>query len=433
MNIHEIYEFYLKSGQVTSDSRKCLPGTIFFALKGDKFDGNNFASDALKNGCSYAIVDNPELKNKADHIWVPDALRTLQQLATLHRLKSELKVIAITGSNGKTTTKELISVILAEKYRIWSTQGNLNNHIGVPLTLLSIPPGTQIAVVEMGANHKGEISDLCEIAQPDMGLITNIGKAHLEGFGSLEGVKQAKKELYSYLIKHGGEIFINDDNPILKDLLGDHLSGVYRYGGDKSCEVCGSYLKSDPLMSFQWKSPFSEWTNVQTQLTGTYNFENALAAVIVGVHFAVPQNLINSALTRYKPLNYRSQLLQTKTNKIVLDAYNANPSSMQVALKHFDTMKASNKIVILGEMKEVGKESHAEHKKIIAQLQTMSINKCILVGNEFKNTFPHDEKFLWFLNSEDLLSFINRQPLSHSLILIKGSRINKLEKLSEFL
>ncbi|TCO09659.1 UDP-N-acetylmuramoyl-tripeptide--D-alanyl-D-alanine ligase [Natronoflexus pectinivorans] len=433
MELNQIYDSYLKSGIVTTDSRTCFAGAIYFALKGERFDGNNYALEALKKGCSLAVVDDVSLKNEPHCIWVPDALKTLQQLATHHRHQTQVKVIGITGSNGKTTTKELIAEVLKTSFSTWFTQGNLNNHIGVPLTLLSMPPGTQIAVVEMGANHIGEIAQLCDIAQPDMGLITNVGKAHIEGFGSFEGVKKAKGELYNHLKTQGNEIFINGDNHHLKEMIGDYNGTIFRYGNDDNYKVTGRNVKTDPFLSFEWKSENQEWEKVSTQLTGAYNYENVLVAITIGLHFGISAKEINKAINNYQPVNHRSQIIKTEHNTVILDAYNANPSSMEAALSNFADMKGDNKILILGGMKELGKECQKEHQELVEKALKVQPKTCFLVGAEFQNTSTGAESINYFEKSEDLREHLVSNRIVNATILLKGSRANKLEELLDLL
>ncbi|MFO8002001.1 MAG: UDP-N-acetylmuramoyl-tripeptide--D-alanyl-D-alanine ligase, partial [Marinilabilia sp.] len=335
-NIENLYEVYLESGIISTDTRKLVPGSIFFALKGDRFDGNRFAREALKQGCRLAVVDDAALKGEPGCFVVPDVLEALQQLAGYHRRNLRIPVIGITGSNGKTTTKELITSVLSQKFKVWHTPGNLNNHIGVPLTLLSMKADTEIAVVEMGANHIGEIAALCEIARPDHGLITNVGNAHLEGFGSFEGVRQGKGELYTFLKRTGGEIFINIDNHWLLDMVGDYP--WIGYGTGNEAVVKGSNASAGPLLSFELTTSRVDRMPVNTNLLGLYNLENLLAAASIAHYFGVEEELVREAFENYLPENNRSQFMNTAQNRLLLDAYNANPSSMKAALDHFSTI-----------------------------------------------------------------------------------------------
>ncbi|HLW06091.1 MAG TPA: UDP-N-acetylmuramoyl-tripeptide--D-alanyl-D-alanine ligase, partial [Marinilabiliaceae bacterium] len=428
-----LYNSYLKSGKVTTDSRHTPLGSIYFALKGDRFDGNDFALSALEAGCALAVVDDVRLKDTEGCFWVSDALKTLQKLATHHRVQSGMKVLGITGSNGKTTTKELVAAVLSQKYKMGFTQGNLNNHIGVPLTLLSMPKDVELAVVEMGANHINEISFLCEIAQPDWGLITNVGKAHLEGFGSFEGVMTAKSELYAYLKKHKKPIFINDDNPFLTEMLAGYNISLVKYGTTESLFVRGKEAKAEPFLEFEWKSLDLSWQKTTMQLSGLYNFENALAAVAIGRYFEVSAAEINKALEDYQPKNHRSQVVKTKQNTLFLDAYNANPTSMAAALDNFEKTTAYNKILVLGGMKELGSESKEEHLKLVNRLKNTSFTQCFLVGEEFQEILPKDKRFYWFSTGEELCRHLKNNSITDNYILVKGSRANKLEEVVDFL
>ncbi len=429
--IAELYEVFLQSGKVSTDTRQIIPGSIFFALKGERFDGNKFAQMALNNGCLLAVVDDKSLENKDGCFWVPDVLKALQDLARYHRQQIKIPVIGITGSNGKTTTKELIAAVLSKKFNIWFTRGNYNNHIGVPLTLLSIPPATQIAVIEMGANHVGEIADLCSIALPDHGLITNVGKAHLEGFGSFEGVKKGKGELYAFLKSVGGEIFINVDNEHLMDMIGDYP--WIGYGKGKNAVVRASGVSADPLLKLFLTTSRVEKLPVSTFLTGLYNLDNVLAAASVGHYFGVDEELIKEAVENYVPENNRSQFFNSGKNQVLLDAYNANPSSMGVALENFGAIGHSKKILVLGGMKELGSDSVKEHAQLLSTLESMDFETCFLTGEEFKTIVPDDNRFQWFKDTASLKNYLEKRKIRDALILIKGSRANRLEGISEVL
>jgi len=338
MNINSIYALFLKHPLITTDSRNCLKGSLFFALKGASFNGNLFAKDAIQKGCSYAFVDEKEFADDENIFYVPDSLKALQQLAKKHRETLGIPVIGITGSNGKTTTKELIASVLQQKYRVLYTQGNLNNHIGVPLTLLKLTENDELAVIEMGANHQGEIKELVNIALPDYGLITNIGKAHLEGFGSFEGVIKTKGELYDFLREHRKKVFINQDNEILRSISA-RLDKI-TYGTNDTYCVKGEILNSEPFLSINWNKHI-----IHTNLIGGYNFENVLAAIAVGSYFGIPDDKIVKALEAYIPQNNRSQFKETGKNRLIIDAYNANPTSMKAALFNFFQMSFPNKMV----------------------------------------------------------------------------------------
>lgn len=431
MELQKLYSYFKESTGVTTDSRNCNPGSLFFALRGERFNGNEYALQALSEGCLLAVVDDEILDGIPGCFYVPDVLKALQQLATMHRQASGARFVGITGSNGKTTTKELMASVLSEKYNVWYTRGNLNNHIGVPLTLLSMPPQTEVAVIEMGANHIGEIALLSAIAQPDLGLITNVGKAHLEGFGSFEGVKKAKGELYDFLKSHKRQVFINVDNNHLTEMLGSWPK--IGYGTREGELVTGRQAIAEPFLGFEWKTDGSDWHMAKTNLTGLYNFENALAAVCVGTYFEVPPHLIAKALESYEPVNNRSQLTQTTRNQVLMDAYNANPSSMGAALINFSRMEGRDKALILGGMKELGHDSVAEHQALVNNILEMDFNHCLLVGPEFKELVPDDRRFAWFESVAQLIQHLRETGLSHHLILVKGSRSNQLEKVLEAL
>ncbi|MGQ1890256.1 UDP-N-acetylmuramoyl-tripeptide--D-alanyl-D-alanine ligase [Thermophagus sp. OGC60D27] len=430
-DIVRLYEIFLECGQVTTDTRKMTPGTIYFALKGERFDGNTFAKEALKAGCRLAVVDDEKLRDEEGCFWVPDVLTTLQKLARYHRQKLDIPVIGITGSNGKTTTKELIAAVLKKKYDVWYTQGNLNNHIGVPLTLLSMPPRTQIAIVEMGANHMDEISELCGIALPNHGLITNVGKAHLEGFGSFEGVKKAKGELYEFLKKNGGEIFINVDNDVLLSMVG-HYPWI-GYGTGKDAVVRAENVSATPMLSFDLFTSRVTGLRIETQLVGLYNRDNVLAAASLGHYFGIEEELVKEALESYIPGNNRSQYIRTQRNQVILDAYNANPTSMRAALVNFRLMEHARKVLIIGGMKELGEESVSEHQALISEIMRLNFVECFFTGNEFAGILPADNRFKWFSDTNLLKEALQKKPISDALILVKGSRANQLERIVEFL
>ena len=431
MKIKHLYDIFKQCASVITDSRNCKRDAMFFALKGENFDGNKYAVQALNDGCKYAVVDDASLSGISDSILVvDDALATLQKLASYHRQMLNAKIIGITGTNGKTTTKELISSVLSEKYKIWFTQGNLNNHIGVPLTLLSMPDDTEIGVIEMGANHKGEIEFLCNIAQPDLGLITNVGKAHLEGFGSFEGVMETKAELYKHLYNKQFPAFININNNHLKKMIGE--GKFISYGTSPDAYIMGQNAQASPNLQFEWKQNGSEtWEHTKTKLTGIYNFENALAAVCIGTYFDVAAENINKALSEYTPVNNRSQLITTNRNKVLMDAYNANPDSMNAALQNFDAIDFPKKILILGGMKELGNDSNKEHESLLKQIAETNIDSCYLVGNEFKPLLSEYKHYKWFESTIQLTDYLNQHPINNALILIKGSRSNKLETVLE--
>ncbi|MCL2651453.1 MAG: UDP-N-acetylmuramoyl-tripeptide--D-alanyl-D-alanine ligase [Candidatus Azobacteroides sp.] len=430
MKITELYEIYKQYPFITTDTRKHLTHSIFFALKGENFDGNAYIEQALEQGCAYAVGDDPELpKNDYHIIPVKNTLFTLQELARFHRRMLKIPVIGITGTNGKTTTKELVAAVLSSKYNVLYTQGNLNNHIGVPLTLLSMTKKHEFAVIEMGANHPGEIAELAAIAEPDYGLITNVGKAHLEGFGSFENVIKTKSELYRFLGKTGGKIFINQDNPYLNTIPVD-AKKIY-YGAQSGVFARGEIVENDsPFLKLKWFASQQSY-EVKTQLIGNYNFENVLAAIAIGTYFNVEPDKICDAITNYSPQNNRSQLLETANNHLIVDAYNANPTSMLASLENFSNMKTSPKAIIFGDMKELGEESIAEHQKILDLIDKNQFEKVFLCGEIFSDlskgkypSFPHIDLLVEHLKNEKLKGYY---------ILIKGSRGIKLEKAMDYL
>lgn len=414
--INELYEVFCQHPTITTDSRVCPEGSLFFALKGDNFDGNHFALSALEKGCQYAIIDDKSYAIDDRFIVVENVLSTLHQLATLHRKTLGTPIVGITGTNGKTTTKELISAVLSEKYRVLYTQGNLNNHIGVPLTLLRLTKEHDIAVIEMGANHPGEIKTLVNIACPDCGLITNIGKAHLEGFGSLYGVLKTKGELYDYLREHNGHVFINSNNALLKSIA--HKLNVTTYAISGNADIQGSVTACSPFVSIKWHKKGEIPHTVDTHFVGSYNAENMLAAITVGLHFNITPQAINHALKTYRPQNNRSQFVETEHNRLVVDAYNANPTSMMAALENFKTMEFSNKGVILGDMLELGLQSEEEHRHIVEFLKQGQFTSVYLVGKHFGAVA---DQFQHFETTADLIAFLEKQPLQNKTLLIKGS------------
>jgi UDP-N-acetylmuramoyl-tripeptide--D-alanyl-D-alanine ligase len=419
MNIEQLYQLYIKTYLVDTDTRKVRKGSMFFALKGDNFNGNEFAEEALKSGASYAIIDEEKYNTFPHTILVSNALETLQKLANFHRKQLIIPIIALTGSNGKTTTKELINAVLSKKYETAATEGNLNNHIGVPLTLLSMTPKTKIGIIEMGANHLKEIEFSCSITEPNYGLITNFGKAHLEGFGDFEGVIKAKSELYDFLRLNKGTVFINTD---------DELQ-VKQSAGVSSVEfnnIAIKFIEANPFVKVQFKN-----TLIESNLIGKYNYNNISVAIAVGNYFNISENDIKNAIESYIPTNNRSQIIQKGTNKIILDAYNANPSSMQAALENFYQLKGENKIVFLGDMFELGKDSRTEHEKIADLATSYNFSKIFLIGKAFsatgaKNAFV-SESYESFKNST------NYSNINNATILIKGSRGMALERLLDLL
>ena len=429
MEISQLYEIFKQYPSITTDTRNCAKDSIFFALKGDNFNGNQYAKKALELGCKYAIVDEAEFADEAQNIFlVDDCLSTLQQLASFHRSKLSIPVIGITGTNGKTTSKELITAVLAQEFNVLSTHGNLNNHIGVPLTLLKMTKAHEIAVIEMGANHVGEIKALVEIAKPNFGLITNVGHAHIEGFGSFENIIKAKGELYDFLREQkNSKIFIDNDNPYLKE-ISDGIATI-SYGNDESLFVCGKAVANDPYLSFVWRFSKNDHL-VKTNLIGEYNLSNALAAVAIGKYFGVKTSKICKAIEEYTPTNNRSQLKETGKNTLIIDAYNANPTSMNAALLNFTKMDVPNKTLILGDMRELGAESAEEHQKVVDLIASSDIDKAFLVGDNFSNT---KTSYPCFATLDSFLSFLKEKPMENRYILIKGSRGLQLEKCVDLL
>lgn len=427
MDIKSIYSLFIQCDGVSTDSRKCPKDSMFIALKGDNFDGNVFVENAIESGCKFALTSDEQRANNKTIFYVPDTLVALQQLASYHRQQMNATVIAITGTNGKTTTKELTSAVMKAKFGddVINTEGNLNNHIGVPLTLLRIKAHHKYAIVEMGANHPGEIKTLADIALPDYGLITNVGTAHILGFGSFEGVIKTKCELYDNLKMHNGTIFVNGSN----HNIFPKSEGANRivYGVDGS-SLNASVESADPFL----KVKFSNGYSAQTNLIGAYNLENVMAAACVGSHFGVDMPTIVSALENYKPSNNRSQFISTSSNKLIVDAYNANPTSMKAALDNFISLKSdSEKALILGDMLELGKDSEAEHGKIVEMIAASGIKKVMLVGQNFASVAKSGMST--FKNADELIPVLTDNKLNGCLILIKGSNSMKLTKVVEYL
>lgn len=431
MKISELYEIYTKHPFVTTDSRNCIPGSIFFALKGENFNGNHYAKKALDSGCAYAVVDEWDEESSEERIIiVSDVLKTLQDLANYHRRKLKITIIGITGSNGKTTTKELIAAILSKKFNVAFTQGNYNNHIGVPLTLLSINRTHEIGVIEMGANHQGEIKELCEIAEPNIGLITNIGKAHIEGFGSIENVIKTKCELYDFIREKEGKVFVNKDNTTLfeKSMEMDRTL----YGRDNpELFVSGSLSAETPFLYFDWNF-FEHPYQVKTHLVGEYNLDNALAAAAIGKYFGINGQQISNALETYEPKNNRSQFERTANNDLIIDSYNANPSSMKASLEFFVKIPSNlPKVVILGDMKELGDISIDEHQKLIEFVREQDLDKIFLVGSIFSQVVQStilSENILVFEDIDQLNNKLKQEPIKGHYILLKGSHSIKLDQ-----
>ena len=442
MEIKELYKLYQQHPQITTDSRDCPEGSIFLALKGASFDGNQYAVQALEKGCAYAIVDEPEVcqqpnANSQKLILVEDCLQTFKDLAREHRRQFDIPVIGITGTNGKTTTKELIRAVLSECYNVMATEGNFNNDVGVPKTLFRLNEDHDIAVVEMGASHPGDIKTLVETAEPNCGLITNVGHAHLQGFGSFEGVCKTKGELYDFLRTHECPVFVNRDNEHLMKMT-NGLADIYFYGQSDNPDILirGEVISCAPFLKFRWREQdadagyTSEWMEVQTHLIGAYNLDNMLAAITIGYVNNIPFEQINHALENYVPTNNRSQLTETEKNHLIVDAYNANPTSMKAAIDNFHLMEVSPKMAILGMMGELGDVSQEEHQKILALLEEAHFDEVWLVGSEFQKL---DSSFRTFANVDEVKTAIAQEQPAGRYILIKGSNSTKLFQLPELL
>ena len=426
-HIETLYRHFVQSCGVTTDTRRCEPGMMFFALRGDNFDGNSYAAKALEMGCSCVVVDNPQYVVEGDGriLLVEDSLKALQQMARHHRRQLGTPIVGITGTNGKTTTKELVAAVLAKRYHILYTQGNLNNHIGVPLTLLGLTREHEMAIVEMGANHPGDIKELVDIAEPDYGLITNVGLAHLQGFGSLEGVIHTKGEMYDYLrTTPRRTIFLNRDNEYLKGIA--HGLETVTYGQTHDADTQGELVACDPYLRFRWRRGRGEWHQVSTQLIGSYNIDNALCAAAVGCHFGVDEVAVSVALSAYTPHNNRSQLTITPHNRLVVDAYNANPTSMKAALDNFSQMQVPRKMAILGDMKELGQATAQAHQEIVDRLDGCGFDEVWLVGEAFAQT-RHTQRT--FADVEEVKVALQENLPKDFCILIKGSNSMKLASL----
>lgn len=432
MKTSELYKIFESHPIVTTDSRDCPAGSIFFALKGDTFDGNKFAASALEKGCSFAVIDEPEYAaNDGRYIVVDDCLKALKALAREHRRHFDIPVIGITGTNGKTTTKELVSAVLAEKYNVMHTEGNFNNDIGVPKTLLRLKPEHDIAVVEMGASHPGDIKTLVETVEPNYGLITNVGRAHLQGFGSFEGVVKTKGELYDYLrSKPDSTVFIHDENEHLMAIANGLKLVEYGTVANASLSVEGRVEACAPLLRFSWRHGQGEWHDVQTRLIGSYNIYNMLAAATIGLHFGISESQVCHALESYVPSNNRSQLEETGQNHLIVDAYNANPTSMMAALQNFRDMEVEGKMAILGDMRELGSVSLEEHQRIVDFIYEAGLTNTWLVGEEFGRTVCDLQKFK---NVDEVKAEIERHRPTGHYILIKGSNGIKLFQLPRLL
>ncbi len=423
MKIEALYEIFKSHSVISTDTRKISKGCLFFALKGENFNGNKFAKQAIDEGASYAIIDEHEFKTSDHYILVDDVLTILQKLANYHRKQFNIPFIGITGTNGKTTTKEFINAVLSKKYKTSFTQGNLNNHIGVPLTLLSIPSDCEMAIIEMGANHIGEIEFLCKIAEPNYGIITNIGTAHIEGFGSVENIAKTKNELYQAIDTINGKVFVNNDNDILNTL--SQSLNKYTYG-NSNADCQGRLLSSTPSVKLEWNNE-----TITSNLYGSYNYENILAAICIGKYFDVPSIDIKEAIETYTPTNNRSQIIVIDTNTFFLDAYNANPTSMNAAIDTFSESDSKNKLMILGDMLELGEISTEEHQKIVTKIEALKINT-LFIGNEFK-AVSNKYGFTYLKNVTEAIDWLKHSGLVNHQFLIKGSRGIRLEGIVEYL
>ena len=426
MTIEQLHKIFLSSTGICTDSRKIFNNCLFIALSGDNFNGNTFAKQALEKGAKYALIDQKEYKINDQTILVNNSLEGLQKLANYHRKYLGLKIISLTGSNGKTTTKELINTVLSKKYKTVATVGNLNNHIGVPLTLLSMNKDTEIGIVEMGANHQKEIQFLCNIAEPDYGYITNFGKAHLEGFGGIEGIIKGKSELYDYLIENDKDIFMNADDKIQQQKLKEYKNTICFSSSKDKCDYQIEFNEVNPFVVFTFDN-----IRIESKLIGTYNFTNICAATTIGKHFNVSTDDIKSAIESYIPSNNRSQIIDKGNNKIIMDAYNANPSSMEVALDNLNKLSDNRKIAILGDMFELGNDAPSEHQKIADLVTNLNLDKIYLIGENFNRVTIKEDKIEKYSSFENFKS--NFKKISNSTILIKGSRGMALERVLELL
>ncbi len=427
MRIEQLYDTFLQYPSAETDTRKLKPGDIFFALRGPSFNGNSFSKQALDEGASYVVVDEDPGFSDNRIIRTANVLVSLQELAGYHRQQLNIPVIAITGSNGKTTTKELIHAVLSSTYRTYTTRGNLNNHIGIPLTLLGIKKDAEIAVVEMGANHLKEIEGYCKYTAPTHGLITNCGKAHLEGFGGIEGVRKGKGELYDYLRLNNGAAFVMWDYDYLRE-MSKGIPTLYTYGTE-AANITGNTIKSEPFLEVGWTKT-GNIKPVQTQLVGEYNLPNVLAAIATGKYFTVPDERIITSIQQYTPSNSRSQLIEKGSNKIILDAYNANPSSMKLAIENFSKIHADNKVLVLGAMMELGVESKKEHQAIVSLIKNHNWKNVILVGGDFNGI---SEPYIFFNNASEAAHWLKQHRPRNSSLLIKGSRSTKMETILDAL
>lgn len=422
-----LYKKFLACGSVSTDTRSIAEGSLFFALKGDRFNGNEFARQALENGAAYAVIDEPEHQHNDRCLLVEDVLTALQNLAHHHRMTLNIPVIGINGTNGKTTTKELLHAVLRQKYQTLATRGNLNNHIGVPLTLLQLTSDTELAIIELGANHVGEIAALCRIAHPTHGLTTNIGKAHLEGFGGLEGAIRGESEQYDYLRKTDGVVFINSQDPLLSN-MGKRFAQPHHYPAPDDYFPC-TMVSADPFVVYQAEGGGP----VETQLVGAYNFENIAAALCIGKYFGVPPEAANEAVRTYQPANKRSQVVRQGSNIIILDAYNANPDSMQAAIRNLEAMRAAQKAVILGDMYELGEDTEAEHRAVGELLAAGNVQRIFFCGELMQAAHQACPRSTHFPDKADLEAHLRQHPIENSTVLVKGSRGMAMETFVDLL
>ena len=427
--IRTIYDVYLECSTVCTDTRSIQPNSLFFALKGGNFNGNEFAVEALQRGAKYVVIDDERFYVKdGRHLLVNNCLHMLQSLARFHRNQLKTPIIAITGSNGKTTTKELIASILSQKFNIVATQGNLNNHIGVPLTILRLTRDHQLGVIEMGASHRGDIQELCQIATPNFGIITNIGKAHLDGMGGLEGVFATKTELYQFIKQNFGRIFINKDNKQLTDAVEQLGIKSFGYSTTQRADIIAELVQNNPSIVYSFRNMYGEYRACTSSLMGQYNFNNIMMAISVGTYFGVNNNVMINMIQNYESKNNRSQWITQGTNKVLVDCYNANPTSMELSLRSFAEQAETNKIVVLGDMMELGTYTEAEHTHIAKLAISLGFSKVYLVGSFF-NTIAKDLDCTCFYTTQEAKAFFQKETIQHTSILLKGSRSNKLETL----
>jgi UDP-N-acetylmuramoyl-tripeptide--D-alanyl-D-alanine ligase len=425
MKIEKLYEIFLRYPSIQTDSRKIKNGDIFFALKGPNFNGNKFAAQAIERGAAYAVIDEDVEESNERILRTDDVLKTLQDLALHHRLQFKIPFIAITGSNGKTTTKELVHVVLSSQFKTYTTQGNLNNHIGIPVTILQVKKDAEMAVIEMGANHRGEIASYCEYTRPTHGIITNCGKAHLEGFGGIEGVRKGKGELYDFLRANGGTVFANGDYDYLRE-MSKGIKEVITYGTNDA-DITGNVIQAEPFLKLRIDKGISIG-EINTQLVGDYNLPNVLVAVTIGKYFSVSADNIKHSIESYTPSNSRSQLMNWKSNQVILDAYNANPSSMKLAIENFAHLHADNKMLLLGGMAELGEESLKEHESIVELIKKYKWKDVALVGGDFQKI---NHPFRKFNNANEAAAWLRQQNLTNAYLLVKGSRSMKMEQVLE--